>query len=1790
MSSRQFQNIVQAFVSQLEKIAASEKSLRQQLHWLLRSQMLTNQARSSEAGFVLPTVVMVTLVVVLLTTALVLRSFDRSRNARNFRVNETVLNAAAPALDRARAKIDALFRDPTLPRSTPSELALYSAMQNGYTFDDEARLTLSYDNDEDGTIDDEANPLLNNEKLNTAWKFPVDTDNNGKYDSFTLYGLYFRTPSRDASNNFTRERKPLDARTPPMEDGSLPPECSQGSGTSASLIGGSDWYKSNATLKKSFFVYSATVPITNLADLDVSGTNSNWAANQFEQRTAAVGSGFSALEYQQDRVRVPLSNNAVWFEDDLEVADPGSNFRLNGRVVTNSNLLAAGRSDSARVLFYQVSSPNSCFYQKENSEIIVAGNVANGSAQSAADAQTSSQARTVLHLYRGAGVAPAGDTESAHRTPGAGVKVINTDNKTTTAAGGQTVAFNSQAYEARIGLMLDTALAIHRTNHPSYNATTNPEPAPTTASVTSNAARVPQEVEEAFDKSLAVNSERQSPKKPEDILREEYERYFRQRTRKVPYADVAFGADGLEGKTAATVFPATGDVRPPVEWMSPDSANTGLTLKTDATNPLLFLPALDPEQVREDGRETRTGDRIIVGNGLPYIWTKLTTTGTFSSFAAEKERQPVFKEQTAQTTPLYWDLANGSPDTDEQRYRQSQIENIPDLGDTGRNGFWEQAAAKLPDVEGYGGLRVITGAGLYYRSGSGISRLSSASFLSRPQLVSGLTNPDPPELAGNDAAAYTIVWPDSMPMKGGKDATGTQITLLPDFRMRATVVYHYTTSAGADQKPIACVSSYLDPTDATSKLNGPYGAGGAAAAFNANASGRSNNGVSFAAPYASSTDRLTYLQSKPDYKTELIAQAQMMFPDGRLANPALHEALAKLDTSLAVKSSATFTLADKAAIDAALCELQIADGTLTASNTVIPHGAIREQAFLDGRQVKALNTQTSGDKLRVAEKRSELRTTYDLPLEQRQPLEIRVTELDLELLRGKTIGSQVGTAGEADDAQEFLLPNSGIIYATREDALPDVSSLAGDNPSVSSISSQVALTSPTDFKLDPSRRPNGIRLINGSDLARKDTYRVAEKGLILASNLPVYVRGDFNLHKDPGGNTVREEFDPATDALAANWSNFYTRDDLDPNFACRAGQTNDCDDGDQWRPATIITDAITLLSANFLDGSRVQGDYDLRNNSGNSAAGRRVQSGLYANNFVTTYQWWSGNSSTDTVPTNDAKVSYFMNGVTPVQRRHDVQAYETEICRKIPVSECGPIDWIRYVDGTDPVDTAEPSLPGDERFARRVRFKRDLDSGVYYYDAQGYPEPYPTTKRRNSLWFVTRDANGNRTYDANTNNKLYVSFAAANQGLPSLGGLRGLAAANDRFQATFPTNETALDDPITTLGTNVPQAVKDQIEALYDAFAALPSTDTISSLTTGTRTLVHPGGGVKVYSTSSNLQIGGNGNNPPAVELTLEGDPSSIFVFKVDAQFALQANASIKLVGVPADNVYWVVSGQVSLGENSVMRGNIISKAALKIGTSQGGATLYGRAFTSAANSDSNFLNGNSSIYIPEGAQPIVEPVLQIFNPTGDPDATAANAFGGLLEDRWLIPAAETTFNAAFVSGDSPSHPNESNGGLLNFVRFLEAWPNAAKISGSFIQNRRSAYATGPFQSVSTPATISNSPSTLFFTQLTSNQPLYLSNLTASDGYTGFRYRGGGAFSTAPYYEPPTRTWGFDVALLTQSPDVFANQFTIEPNTQPNEFYREVGRDDPWVATLLCAENEAGGNAVNDSERPTSCP
>jgi hypothetical protein len=199
-------------------------------------------------------------------------------------------------------------------------------------------------------------------------------------------------------------------------------------------------------------------------------------------------------------------------------------------------------------------------------------------------------------------------------------------------------------------------------------------------------------------------------------------------------------------------------------------------------------------------------------------------------------------------------------------------------------------------------------------------------------------------------------------------------------------------------------------------------------------------------------------------------------------------------------------------------------------------------------------------------------------------------------------------------------------------------------------------------------------------------------------------------------------------------------------------------------------------------------------------------------------------------------------------------------------------------------------------------------------------------------------------------------------------------------------------------------------------------------------------------------------------------------------------------------------------------------------------------------------------------------PVLQIEQPFASPSApTNTDRIGGASTtrqdtNRWLQPAgADTTFNLIVAAGDSPARPTEDNGGLHNFVRFMENWQpptsitRQAIISGSFMQVKKSAYATGPYNGA----------------------------LTASGTTYGIDIDGGRGTG----FLPPGRQWGYDVALLSQAPDLFAQKLVLTPPELPDEYFREVGRDDKWVETLLCAKNGSDNTkfAIDQDQRPSIC-
>ncbi|MDY6782935.1 MAG: hormogonium polysaccharide biosynthesis protein HpsA [Cyanobacteriota bacterium] len=1306
------------------------------------------QSSRATAGFILPTAVMVILVVSLLTTAIVIRSTDRAKNASNYRINQVTLNASLPAIERAKAKIDKAFGDPNLPRGTPSNLAIDDVLgRNAYRLPDEAALQVQFD---DGTDDDGDNRDL--DALNTAWRFPVDTDNNGRYDSLTLYGIYFRGP-RQQGTGFERERSPLDARTPPQDDSATGNFCEAAVGTSAALIGTDGWYKTGSKLKKSFYVYTATVPITDLNELGF---------KQSDYETFQGNQGFTALEYQQDRARIPLGNNAVVYQNDLDLFS-GPELRINGRIITNGNLLAAENSD---LFLYQVSSPTSCFYEEENSKILVGGNVGNGFVGSEQNTGVID-----VHLFQGKGE-PIKNAKSTNPK-----SAISPSNVTVSQNPSQ-LAYNDQAYEQRIELLINSAL---KKNGNQTIGGTYPN-----QTVSSND---PEQIQDKVRERINADV----PDDPEEARRSELETWFRNRTRRVPYNEVAAGGNALGTFTIDNaVEDATKDtLRPKDQWIYIEND------KLNRNNGQ--LPATEPDEQEAANKENLGGDRILVGNGLPPRWYDKAA----SDFANEDSTQPVGSNTK-------WNLPSG---TDEIRTRQSRVQELVDVGLTERDGFWEKAATETPEnrLDGVGGLRLVTGAGLYLTED-----YHNANLL--PKYTGGTVN--------NDYNASLVVWPDTMPTLDTPAAAGPQsvgpdqpvpaaLSWLPDryignidndgdldypldegtgratnpvrrprpfLRMRATAVYHYTHKEG--KEPLACVSSFYDPTNWKSAQNRqgltdtagtpkPKNSGEFAqepAKFtnrNNNSDGvNSNNGIVY--NFTGTAGASMGTVNDPLLKYE----ARLVYPNGRLVNPRLAKAV---NTPKADR-----TLADNAAIDSTLCASQIfknpTAGVTTAPNGFkLPHGTIQEVAFLDSREVRDLEwddpdnladedydeqPKTVADlKTELLEKISE----YDLPIELRQPLEIRATAIDLDVLRRQT-AKTVGTGPQT----EWMLPDSGIIYATRDDGLPDASAREVNTPTGKrdyehELKHELELdgVSATDFWLDPTRRPNAIVLFNGEKLGRNNKNQFdngEEKGLILATNLPTYIKGDFNLHQ--GGGKLREEFDQQI-SDDFQWKQFYNRDaqggsGLDDQFACRPGDNRlpACTTGDEWRAVAVLSDTLTLLSNEFRFGFRNEGDYDLRNNQTDNqfrksdlttavapnwltsavldnavlppgdiekpeisiisddpeidtVRRKRLNNGFWDNTFLTNALSSNNNSgafcnNTACLTTPNTKFSdvsgqpggtqgysdapaanaplystYFNNFITPVQRRNrEFSEYVMEICRKLPVSECKPDDWV----------------------------------------------------------------------------------------------------------------------------------------------------------------------------------------------------------------------------------------------------------------------------------------------------------------------------------------------------------------------------------------------------------------------------------------------------------------------------------------------------------------------------------
>ncbi|ERN41290.1 hypothetical protein KR51_00021800 [Rubidibacter lacunae KORDI 51-2] len=323
---------------------------------LLNRPLHSNRGRRARAGFALPTATMVLLVISLLIGAMVTRSSERANEVIVQRQLAKVSNAASPAIERAKAKLEFLFeRDPRIPAAIPAEELLKSLVANDgieaaalptdpYTLPGEKRLNL------------DGNPAT----IENAWLIQEDIDNNKTIDSgegvrYSINMLYGVDTNDDGVNDVDLSSSNLDkaeynvVRSGPIAVGDATGRCASGG---RGLDGG--WFEvSGARLRKNFQVDAVA------------------------NRPNSVTPVLATLEFQQDRQLDRGNAYGAWFRADLEVT-PGSDFRWNGTMHTEGSVFI-GQTDGGNFLndtrLYLISSDESCFYDPGASQITMAQNL-----------------------------------------------------------------------------------------------------------------------------------------------------------------------------------------------------------------------------------------------------------------------------------------------------------------------------------------------------------------------------------------------------------------------------------------------------------------------------------------------------------------------------------------------------------------------------------------------------------------------------------------------------------------------------------------------------------------------------------------------------------------------------------------------------------------------------------------------------------------------------------------------------------------------------------------------------------------------------------------------------------------------------------------------------------------------------------------------------------------------------------------------------------------------------------------------------------------------------------------------------------------------------------------------------------------------------------------------------------------------------------------------------------------------------------------------------------------------
>ena len=377
---------------------------------LFRQLMQLSSRRSPQAGFVFPTTLLLILMVLLTVSALTFRTFSRSTQVISQRDQQVIYNAATPAIDRAKAKLEFLFlEDDRFPGAPPvgdfmanmmlplaeripdvagEDLDLLGGLTDPYSLPDETRLDIN----DDGRLDN-------------AWSFPADVNANGAIEAgeMAVYSILVDHEVRDGSGNVVANLSSVadDVKADNLVTRTGPLATTQAVGPCPSQsVVEEGWQvvdsQGSSDIQKNFQI---TAFVTNNSD--------------------SVNQTFESLELQQSRVSSRANKWGAWFRTDLEVFT-GSEFNWNGAMHTDGSLIVGDAMVS-----YMLTSQNSCLYDDRSSEITLGefeydldgdgtidetfqGQAVNGSIRD--NTNTPNGKAVEFHLFDGKGVKPTAGT------------------------------------------------------------------------------------------------------------------------------------------------------------------------------------------------------------------------------------------------------------------------------------------------------------------------------------------------------------------------------------------------------------------------------------------------------------------------------------------------------------------------------------------------------------------------------------------------------------------------------------------------------------------------------------------------------------------------------------------------------------------------------------------------------------------------------------------------------------------------------------------------------------------------------------------------------------------------------------------------------------------------------------------------------------------------------------------------------------------------------------------------------------------------------------------------------------------------------------------------------------------------------------------------------------------------------------------------------------------------------------------------------------------------------------